>query len=589
MRLLKTGLIILLMLFIGTYSSANNNDNRPVTLKDRFGFHTNALYWALVTPNIGVEFDIIHSDTRKISLFASGKYNWNSDHKVNGYNSNRYVYNIFGAKAEARFYFRTRKREEREIALLKGDNIQGLLNKLSLKKNLLLAKDNPRYYRAYYLAPYVSYDKFTIKLTDTGMQGQAVSAGLSFGYTTPLYLYKGGNAIDFEIGASVGAVYTSYKKFEYNKEDGCQVVKEQKEGHLVPFPVITDLRLGFVYRFKSIDKQITKHNTEKIEQLHRTYKLIGEYKKNVNDFVDPKSPKYISPDSIKKWNKEVEKKNSDVRSINKKYAYADSASLLTELAYAYEVFEIPEKTLIKSQRKKIPNRMVESIRELDISYIDKILEQFAGIKEESGVESVETALTKSYNTLPKEEEEITLLELLKVVVSRINDFSIYPHNQKYFVGNENINRNIEDNKIAKVKINISSQSNTTINNWYSTNNFLNREDTLYIKKTDVYKAVGYNDFIENENTVKRMALIGGYAQTPRANDEHLKEKNNELPTVTENQETDTDTIRTTLQERNEPQTIESETENKDAHNNKNTDDNEDAVMNNAEVAVEEKE
>ena len=105
----------------------------------------------------------------------------------------------------------------------------------------------------------------------------------------------------------------------------------------------------------------------------------------------------------------------------------------------------------------------------------------------------------------------------------------------------------------------------------------------------MYKAVGYNDFIENENTVKRMALIGGYAQTPRANDEHLKEKNNELPTVTQNQETDTDTIRTTLQERNEPQTIESETENKDAHNNKNTDDNEDAVMNNAEVAVEEKE
>jgi hypothetical protein len=63
-----------------------------------------------MTPNVGLEYDIVHNKYKKVSLNLSGRYNWNSNFK----STQRYVYNIAGAKAEARWYFRTYKREKWE-------------------------------------------------------------------------------------------------------------------------------------------------------------------------------------------------------------------------------------------------------------------------------------------------------------------------------------------------------------------------------------------------------------------------------------------------------------------------------------------
>ncbi|MBO5865907.1 MAG: DUF3575 domain-containing protein, partial [Bacteroidaceae bacterium] len=75
-----------------------------VTFKDRISIHTNTLGWVLMTPNIGLEYDLVHNKHKKISLLVSGKYNWQMNQKYDS----RYLYNVAGARAELRWYFRTR-------------------------------------------------------------------------------------------------------------------------------------------------------------------------------------------------------------------------------------------------------------------------------------------------------------------------------------------------------------------------------------------------------------------------------------------------------------------------------------------------
>lgn len=76
-----------------------------VAFKDRISIHTNTLGWVLMTPNIGLEYDLVHNKHKKISLLVSGKYNWQMNQKYDS----RYLYNVAGARAELRWYFRTRR------------------------------------------------------------------------------------------------------------------------------------------------------------------------------------------------------------------------------------------------------------------------------------------------------------------------------------------------------------------------------------------------------------------------------------------------------------------------------------------------
>lgn len=72
------------------------------------------------------------------------------------------------------------------------------------------------------------------------------------GYTAPLYGYRN-NYIDLELGGSAGLLYTSYDVYTHDAESDCypRIAEKCKSGHIVPFPLITDLRVAFVYRFMS--------------------------------------------------------------------------------------------------------------------------------------------------------------------------------------------------------------------------------------------------------------------------------------------------------------------------------------------------
>ena len=242
-----------ILLFLTAAAQAQNAkakvENQELTSKQRWGFKTNAVDWLLTIPNIGIEYDLGKDTRSKHTLNANLKWNWNTSHKYLPAS----VFNIFDARMEWRQYFRTRQQNGEKITLKKNGFKEYLRNRLFTTKRY-----QPRDYRAYYWGVYANYATYSIKLGKQGKQGSAFGAGLALGYTMPLYGYGESDDkrrfIDLELGGAIGLLYTKYDVFEYDGESNCYPIIEEKckAGHLVPFPVVTDVRVAFVYRFISV-------------------------------------------------------------------------------------------------------------------------------------------------------------------------------------------------------------------------------------------------------------------------------------------------------------------------------------------------
>lgn len=68
----------------------------------RFSFHTNAVDWATLVPNIGIEFDLKGTPRNNYSVSLFGKFNGKSKH-------GKLIYNVNAVRVEGRKYWRTGK------------------------------------------------------------------------------------------------------------------------------------------------------------------------------------------------------------------------------------------------------------------------------------------------------------------------------------------------------------------------------------------------------------------------------------------------------------------------------------------------
>ena len=288
-----------------------------ISFKDRWGIKTNAVDWLLTIPNIGVEFDLGNTIRNKRTISANIKWNWNTSQTY----TPSLIFNVFDARVEWRQYFRTRQRggvtkdaglytrlketvfttqrknPRQERAYYWGVYVNASSYNLKIGKEgkqgnaygagisvgytaplygyrnnyidlelggsagLLYTsydvyttqRKNPRQERAYYWGVYVNASSYNLKIGKEGKQGNAYGAGISVGYTAPLYGYRN-NYIDLELGGSAGLLYTSYDVYTHDTESNCypRIADKCKGGHIVPFPLITDLRVAFVYRFMSV-------------------------------------------------------------------------------------------------------------------------------------------------------------------------------------------------------------------------------------------------------------------------------------------------------------------------------------------------
>ena len=238
---------------------------------DRWAFRTNALEWLLTIPNFGVEFDLVNSPYNKYSLGLTAKYNWNTTHMY----APPTVFNLLDVRPEFRYYFRTTQRGDKKV----DDDGKKI-------KYGPFAVKNPKPWRAYYLGGYANYANYTFKFGKTGHQGYAIGLGAQFGYAVPLYQYKKG-AIDVEFGVAAGLQVATHDRFEHNPDGYFYTKLEDKSKglHLTPFPVVSELKVAFVWRHKSIKDKVQEDEEKKKmeERIERARKQISE------PFIDAKA------------------------------------------------------------------------------------------------------------------------------------------------------------------------------------------------------------------------------------------------------------------------------------------------------------
>ena len=241
-------------------NAEKDNTAEKMTLQQRFGFRSNAVDWLLTVPNVAVEFDLGNTIYCKHSISAGLKYNWRTYHTM----APPQVFNVLDARLEWRQYFRTRRKN---AFTEKPDFLTYLKERV-----LTTQRQNPRMYRAYFWGIYTHVTSYNLKFGKEGKQGRAIGAGLSLGYTAPLYEYANG-ALDIELGGSIGLIYNSFDAYTHDSESHIYALNpaKSKGGHIVPYPIINDLRVAFVYRFLSVNDKNPKYKYKQTKDGERRF------------------------------------------------------------------------------------------------------------------------------------------------------------------------------------------------------------------------------------------------------------------------------------------------------------------------------
>lgn len=222
------------------YSKAQIFDSKvkvdTLSLSERISLRTNVVDWTLLTPNLGVEFDVRSTNWNRWAVGLSFKSKWNTPATF----KNRIFYNNTEVRVDFRNYWRTRQINNKLNAHT------GFIDRLFSCRRRVVKHPTTTYYRG----AYASFSDFSVKLGKTGRQGKAASVGITYGIIKPLYTFRTGNTLDLDLGFDAGFVMAKTEKFYLDREDNCY----RREGaagswKFVPFPMPTQLRVGFVYRF----------------------------------------------------------------------------------------------------------------------------------------------------------------------------------------------------------------------------------------------------------------------------------------------------------------------------------------------------
>lgn len=277
--------------------------------KDRFGkrfsFHFNMLEWAIALPNMGIEFDLNKTKKNNRSILLWGKFNggtgnnshpqlhfkmqsarleyrkyWRTgnvglDRKVHDYQKinlhrgkrhTRIVYDVedFDSIPRKEEYYASVE-DSIEDAAYNGDpNRSWLYNKYhQIRRNVTSARmlHNPRNWRSYYLGAYASADRYNICINKNGRQGQSVSAGMTLGWSIPILNRKfpSEGGLDLDLGALIGVRAVKYDAYKYDSDSytfALDKAKSKPSWSISTMP-IQELRLAFVYRFRSISRKVS--------------------------------------------------------------------------------------------------------------------------------------------------------------------------------------------------------------------------------------------------------------------------------------------------------------------------------------------
>ena len=223
----------------------------------RIALRTNVLEWVAVVPNFGLECRLNNNPFRYMTLGLTAKYNWSSFHGTNGESrySPPFAYDLLDVRPEYRYYFRIKDGK------------------------------NAKSWRAQYVGAYANYSDYAFKFGEYGLRGHdTFGLGLSLGYVLPLYEYRKG-AIDVDLGFSVGVQFAKHEAFTHSM-DGNYYTRlaegdkyfslKQSSSRILPYPVVSELRVAFVWRQESLryDVKTDESKKEAKKQLERNLSLV---------------------------------------------------------------------------------------------------------------------------------------------------------------------------------------------------------------------------------------------------------------------------------------------------------------------------
>ena len=272
MRPLKVkGFILTCLLIFPLLAKAQMIDKSgkldSLTIAERIALRTNSVDWLLLVPNISAEFDLGKYNWNPYSVIVGVKGNWQTSHSFKP----AQVYNLAGVRGEVRQYWRTRKinyNKQDSTTVTSVMPAKNILQRLFSTNRYTLKHPNTTYYRGIYAA----YDKYSILLGKKGKQGAAISAGLSYGIIQPLYEFKSGNSLDLEFGVSAGLCFTKYDEYRHDRESDCYPRLATKGWHILPYPMLSEARVAFVYRFGSHPMTNKYHWRYDVDEKYRKEK-----------------------------------------------------------------------------------------------------------------------------------------------------------------------------------------------------------------------------------------------------------------------------------------------------------------------------
>lgn len=363
-RVLLTGIIIYILSALSMQAQVMERKTGVDTLSaaERLSVRTNAADWLMLLPNIGVEYDIRNTNWNRWSVGLNLRSNWQSSHTYRP----GIVYNLTGIRAEVRNYRRTRQMNYSKLPVLneKGDTI-GLATETNgldphtnfIGKIFSVRRKKIKYpLNTYYRGLYLSYNDFSLKFASEGKQGSALGIGMTYGFIRPLHEYPNGNSLDFELGISGGLAYAKYDTYRHDRESDCYSVIESKDWHIIPYPVISEIKVGFVYRFGNYP--ITKKYRWRydVDMPYKSkYDSIALVKSNWREFG-----KQQRADSIR--NAKLEKHKAD--SISKATKKADKlkAKLAEQLRDSLRKDSIQKAKIENKRLKQAEEALQDSLK-----------------------------------------------------------------------------------------------------------------------------------------------------------------------------------------------------------------------------------
>lgn len=384
-------------------------NEEDLSFKERIAIRTNVVGWVLTIPNVAFDYDIVNTPYDKRTVGLGLKGNWNTSHSRGG---NAYdpewVYNFFGVRLDYRFYWRQQPFDNRENFY--GDwerewiNSSKGLGKLRARLNCFRASEKPKSHISIFAGPYFSAGSFSIKYPEVGRRGFYVGAGATGGVALPLYGYENGSALDLEFGGCIGLQYAHFGK---------QVGTNDPLTRNSFLPLLTDVRVSLVYRFRSISKQHTEIDYALIDRryMDRLMDLDWDAATIYNDSIA------LLKGELDARNQEIALYKQQVESLEE-FNSAFSLEYLTPYMYMMEA----PKRYTRYNKDTLPKIHIDSIEQIVDPILLYVREEIDSIPHVTSAQ-IDKEFVNQYNNISDADGKVVnRTALIREIYTRLNSY-----------------------------------------------------------------------------------------------------------------------------------------------------------------------